>query len=309
MSTRQPKPKLSDSAQAALDAYHNYLSHEQDLRPATVRNYLSDVQQFMAWFEQVQNEHFALDRITTPTLTHYRRYLQKDLQRKPTTINRYLVSLKGYFAWLTERQAIARNPALAVKLVQEVQQAPHHMSDTQESALLAAVQRGGDVRDRVLITLMLHTGLRVGELCHLQWQHVVIQSRSGHLKIWGKRNKYREVPLNSTARQALQELRQSHPMPSPDEQRTRYVFQSIRTGDRLTPRAVGFIIKKYAVRAGLPDLRPHELRHRFGYRMAQTTALHRLAQIMGHDSLDTTMIYTQPTQHDLQAAVEDIAWE
>ena len=88
-----------------------------------------------------------------------------------------------------------------------------------------------------------------------------------------------------------------------------YVFPSVRTGDRLTPRGVGFIIKKYAERAGLPHLRPHDLRHRFGYRMAQTTALHRLAQILGHDSLDTTMIYVQATQHDLQAAVEDIAWE
>ena len=56
-----------------------------------------------------------------------------------------------------------------------------------------------------------------------------------------------------------------------------------------------------------PD--PHDLRHRFGYRMAKSTPLHRLAQIMGHDSLDTTMIYVQATQHDLQQEVEDIAWE
>ncbi len=60
--------------------------------------------------------------------------------------------------------------------------------------------------------------------------------------------------------------------------------------------------------ANIADLSPHDLRHRFGYRMAQTVPLHRLAQIMGHDSLDTTMIYVQGTKQDLQRAVEEIAW-
>jgi len=53
---------------------------------------------------------------------------------------------------------------------------------------------------------------------------------------------------------------------------------------------------------------PHDLRHRFGYRMAESVPLHRLAQIMGHDSLDTTRLYTQGTRRDLQQAVETIAW-
>jgi integrase/recombinase XerD len=72
--------------------------------------------------------------------------------------------------------------------------------------------------------------------------------------------------------------------------------------------ALGFIVKKYAQRANL-DVCPHDLRHRFGYRMAQTTPLHRLAQIMGHDSLDTTLRYVQATRGDLQRDVEQIAWE
>ena len=68
-------------------------------------------------------------------------------------------------------------------------------------------------------------------------------------------------------------------------------------------------MKKYAKKAGLAHLRPHDLRHRFGYRMAERVPIHRLAQIMGHDSLDTTMIYIRGTQSDLQQAVESIAWE
>ena len=68
------------------------------------------------------------------------------------------------------------------------------------------------------------------------------------------------------------------------------------------------MIKKYAERAKVNDVSPHDLRHRFGYRMAQSVPLHRLAQLMGHDSLDTTMVYVQGTSSDLQRAVETIAW-
>jgi integrase/recombinase XerD len=66
--------------------------------------------------------------------------------------------------------------------------------------------------------------------------------------------------------------------------------------------------RPYASSAKLPDVSPHDLRHRFGYRMAESVPLHRLAQIMGHDSLDTTKLYIQGTKHDLQQAVESIAW-
>lgn len=303
MLARSAKPDLSASAQKAYETYSDYLTTELDLRPATVRNYLSDLQQFMAWFEKQHNQSFALDAVTTPTLTTYRDYLKHELQRKPTTINRYLVSLKRYFSWAVQTEQIQRNPAHPVKLVQETTPSPEPISDTQEAQLMAAIDRENNQRDTTLVTLMLHTGLRVSEVCDLRWDHVVLQPRSGYLKIWGKRQKYREVPLNNTARKALSDLQHEGHSEVND-----VVFMSVRTKDQLTPRGIGFIIKKYARRAGL-DIHPHDLRHRFGYRMAKSVPLHRLAQIMGHDSLDTTMIYIQATQHDLQQDVERIAWE
>jgi integrase/recombinase XerD len=78
---------------------------------------------------------------------------------------------------------------------------------------------------------------------------------------------------------------------------------------QLTERGLGYLIQKYAVKARVSDVSPHDLRHRFGYRMAQSVPLHRLAQLMGHDSLDTTMRYVQATKQDLQQDVERIAWE
>lgn len=87
-----------------------------------------------------------------------------------------------------------------------------------------------------------------------------------------------------------------------------FLFPSGKTKQALSERALGYVVKKYASVAKLPDVSPHDLRHRFGYRMAETVPLHRLAQIMGHDSLDTTKLYIQGTKRDLQQAVETIAW-
>ncbi len=189
---------------------------------------------------------------------------------------------------------------------------PRHLDDREEAALVAAVAKYGTPRDRALIITALHTGLRAEELCGLRPEHVAIARRSGHIKVWGKRGKYREVPLNSTAREALSSyIEESLPAGA------RCLFPSKKgLGDSdgarglapITPRALRYIVARYARLAGVEDVSPHDLRHRFGYRMAKSVPLHRLAQLMGHDSLDTTMLYVRGTKADLQAAVEGIAW-
>jgi integrase/recombinase XerD len=305
------KSVISTSAQQLLRNYERHLSEVLDLRSATIRNYVSDLRGFMAWCEQTWQEDdelavFSPERVATPTVTRYRDYLQHDARRKPNTINRYLVSIKRYFSWANDAELIMRDPARPVKLVAQMPRAPRHLSDQEEEALLTAVSYSGNLRDATLITLLLHTGLRVSELCSLKWEHVLRQKRSGYLRIWGKRNKYREVPLNVTARNALERYEKER---AAEEEASPYIFVSQRTGTKLTPRGVGYILTKYAKQAGVKNLRLHDLRHRFGYRMAERAPLHRLAQIMGHDSLDTTMLYVRGTQQDLQQAVETIAWE
>ena len=302
--SRPAQPALSAAAEAALAAYEQYLREERDVSPATLRNYLSDLRQFLAWFESSGQEGpFTPAALTTPALTRYRAHLQRERKLQAASVNRSLVSLKGYCAWATDQGLLQRDPARVVKPVAETPRPPRHLTDQQESALIAAVTVGGNVRDRVLLTVMLHTGLRASEVCGLQREDLRLAPRSGSLRIWGKRNKFREVPLNATARAALSEWLEA--LPAEES----YLFPSNKTDQGLTPRALGQMVKKYARAAGVPDLHPHDLRHRFGYRMAESVPLHRLAQIMGHDSLDTTRLYTQGTPADLQQEVEKIAWE
>jgi integrase/recombinase XerD len=308
---RQANPRLSSAGACALAHYEQTMRSQEDLAPASLRNYLSDVRHFMAWYEAREAERAVGDQtrsefdaaaITTPTLTRYRSYLQTVQRQKPASVNRSLISVKRYFGWAIQHHLISYDPSAAVKLVGEEESAPRHLDDQEEQALVAAVTKTGTLRDHVLIVLLLHTGLRARELCRLRRDQVKLGKRSGLLEVIGKRNKYREVPLNATARKVLEEYLPTLP-PA-----TVYLFPSAKTKQALSERALGYLVKKYAQAAKLPDVSPHDLRHRFGYRMAESVPLHRLAQIMGHDSLDTTRVYVQGTKHDLQQAVETIAW-
>jgi integrase/recombinase XerD len=309
---RLANPPLSSSGEEAVAQYQRFLWEHEDLTNASRRNYLSDLRQFAAWYEfnsiQKPNEialspaEFGPRMITTPALTRYRAYLQKALHQKPNSVNRALISLKRYCSWAMQKQLISYDPSAPVKLVGEEEHAPRHLEDEEEQALVVAVTSEGTLRDRVLIILLLHTGLRAREICQLRRDQVKLGKRSGTLEVLGKRNKYREVPLNATARKMLEEYLPTLPASAT------FLFPSGRTKGALSERALGYIVKKYARVAKLPDVSPHDLRHRFGYRMAESVPLHRLAQIMGHDSLDTTKLYIQGTRHDLQQAVETIAW-
>lgn len=309
---RLANPSLSLLGEEAVAQYRELLWEHEDLTNASRRNYLSDLRHFAAWYEGHSTRRtdeasssqtaFVPQAITTPALTRYRTYLQKDLHQKPNSVNRALISLKRYCGWAMQKQLISYDPSAPVKLVGEEEHAPRHLEDEEEQALVAAVTNEGTLRDRVLIVLLLHTGLRAREICQLRWDQVKLGKRSGTLEVIGKRNKYREVPLNATARKALEEYLATLPSDSVS------LFPSGKTKAALSERALGYIVRKYAERAKLVDVSPHDLRHRFGYRMAEFVPLHRLAQIMGHDSLDTTRLYIQGTKHDLQQAVETIAW-
>lgn len=110
---RKAQPILSADGQQALDQYAQVLLHLEDLSPVTVRNYLSDLRQFIAWCEcswrDGQEDCSFLPQAVAPALLmRYRDCLQTTLNLKPSTVNRTLMSLKRYFAWTRKTQLIQR---------------------------------------------------------------------------------------------------------------------------------------------------------------------------------------------------------
>lgn len=304
---REPYP-ISTEAQAFIQNFIQALSVTADLNPKTLKEYAGDLKHFITWFEtagassQDDTIIFCPEEVVTPTLTRYREAMQRVMELKPATINRRLLTLKRFFEWAVAQNVIRRNPSKPVKLVPEEKVSPRQMTDKEEAALIAAAEHSGSLRDQTILIVMLYTGLRTMEVCDLTPEYIKIGKRSGQLTVRsGKRNKQREVPLNATCRAALEKYLAVLPSESP------YLFPSEKTGKRLSERALRYIVQKYMDLSRIKGLSAHDLRHRFGYMMAENTPLHRLAQIMGHDSLDTTMVYMKATRADLQSEVEKIA--
>jgi integrase/recombinase XerD len=292
--------RISEQGEENIKDFINALSTHEDLNPKTLKEYASDLKHFIGWFETASHQEviFRIEDVATSTLTKYRDAAQKKTALKPATINRRLLTLKRFFEWATSELRILRNPSKPVKLVPEEKVSPRQMTDKEEAALISAAENGGSLRDQTILILMFHTGLRSMEVCDLAPGDIQIGKRSGQLTVRsGKRNKQREVPLNATCRAALVKYMDALPPDSP------YLFPSEKTDSRLTERAIRHFIQKYMRVARLEGLSAHDLRHRFGYMMAENMPLHRLAQIIGHDSLDTTMIYVKAKRSDLQSEV------
>ncbi len=183
---RQAIPQHSSSGELALAEHEQTPLEQEDLAPASIRNYLSDVRHFIAWYERHMDTEvhiFTPQTITTPAITRYRTYLQIAQQQRPTSVNRSLISLKRYFGWALQRRITHYDPSAPVKLVGQEDVAPRHLDDQEEQALVAAVTKEGTLRDRALIILLLHTGLRAREICHLRRDQVKLGKRSGTLGI------------------------------------------------------------------------------------------------------------------------------
>lgn len=271
------------------------LSHQ------TVRAYTGQVERFRRWYEQAIGA-FEPDGVTALDVADYRRWMQAR-GSKPATVNLALGALSVFFSWAVSAGLASVDPTQGVKRVPQQLPGPRWLDRRAVGALVRAVTRYGTPRDRALITLLLHTGLRVSEACDLRVSDVEIRERSGKVRVrMGKGGKYREVPLNVTVRKVLAEYLEVHPGGE-------WFFVNRMRG-KLSPRSAERAVARYARLAGLEDVTPHALRHTFCKMLVDAgESLDRVAALAGHANLNTTARYTKPSFADLEQAVQKLAWE
>jgi integrase/recombinase XerC/integrase/recombinase XerD len=280
-------------------------------QPKTISTYESVLRQFAHWMEETAGELFRPGDVTPIDVAEYRRYL---LERcKPATINKNFVTLKSYFNWLTQTGRVAESPVGFIRAVKQGQRAPRWLDRKEQLALIRKVQKGKKPRDKrnlTIIQLLLHSGLRLEELCNLRQEDIEISDRKGKVIVrQGKGLKWREVPLNKDVRDALNQYLDVRDSESP------WYFFSTRS-EQMTPRSVQFIVQKYAKAANLEHCSPHTLRHTFCHELAvRGIPLDVIATLAGHMTADgrpnvaTTAIYTTPGEQDLRRAVDRLSWE
>src|SRR5262249_21371841 len=153
-------------------------------------------------------------------------------------------------------------------------------------------------RDLASGQLLLHTGMRVRELCTVMWRDITLSARKGMLTVrHGKGGRYREVPLNATARAAVHTL---------GSQQHVGTDAPLLLGQRgpMTPRGVQTLLAKYETQAHLDVLSPHVLRHSFCKNLINAgVGLEQVVTLAGHISLETTCYYCTPFFQELEQAV------
>jgi integrase/recombinase XerC len=191
-----------------------------------------------------------------------------------------------------------------VRVKEQKDVAPRWLSRKEQLGLLRAVRQGKNQRDLAIIQLMLGSGLRISETAALKVSDLELNDRSGWVHIrTGKGMKSRSIPLSVHVRKALQAYLRERS----DEDE-----EDVFLGQRgpLSEWGIHAIVKKYAYQARLEDVTAHTLRHSFAKNLVDSsTSLDQVATLLGHESLDTTRIYTQPSERDLEQAVQRAAGE
>ena len=282
------------------------LAHD-DLAPATLRGYCYDLRHFLAWYGTVQDSPFTIEGLAEYDLIAYRQHMVA-AGRRPATINRRLDALRRLCRWARGTGALSADAAGNVRPMRTVRnRQPVGLTDVEIHALLRAAgasSHGLAARNYALVQLMLQAGLRVGEVAALKVADITMNDRSGSVRIrQGKGLKAREVPLNATGRRALKQHLDHRHMPGQD---TPLFISSRETA--MPVRTIQSVVASIARRARLKRVAvsAHTLRHTFalGYLRDNPGKLLELAGLLGHESLDTTVVYTRPSRDDLAADLE-----
>jgi site-specific recombinase XerD len=271
----------------------------------TIAAYERAVLHFAHWSQQIYGESFDPATIIARDVRDWKAYQQSVEKAAPRTVNQRLVGLARFFVWAISTGHARADPTEGVKYIPLPTRQPRSIPAEALRKLLRTVHRSGHLRDIALLEMLAGTGLRVGELLQLQVSDVKIGDRSGQVTVRrGKQENFREVPLTKEVRQALSHYLKTH---SGKKDANAPLWVGTRGG--LHHRSsILRILNKYALQAGLPSLHPHTLRHTFAtrYLAYNPDDLRGLAALLGHTSLDTVMIYTEPTMTDLAERMERI---
>ena len=283
-SSSEPELRLEAQIQRFLDS----LSLRRSAN--TVRSYGSDLAQLSIFLDG----EFDLET------SKLRLYLRKNAQ-SPATRARKLSTLRAFCRFLRACGVLAADPTEPLEAPVKRKNLPKSLTQGQAVELLSATLPGkSPLRDRALIEVMYSAGLRVSEVVGIDIEHLDFKEHT--VRVHGKGNKDRITLFGATCAECMraymerERVRPTHGTP---------LFTNLK-GGRLTTRSVFSIVRQWAIQSGLPaSTTPHTLRHSFATHLLDGGAdLKTVQQLLGHESLATTQIYTHVSIERLRESVE-----
>jgi len=262
------------------------------------RTYASKVRQFLAWLAGAEVDADPLGTVDGRdwAVRDYRAYLQAVLKRSPATVNNALAAVDDFYI----RRGLG--PASA-KRGEVSSSAPRALSERAQIRYLRAVQACASSRDRALALVPFYAGTRIAETVALDVDDVRLSACKGVLRVLGKGQRLREVPIHLQLRVALSGWLRERPSWAGASESAALFLN--RRGGRLSARGAHEVITGIAAKAGLDDrVTAHVLRHSFATTLVRGgTDLVIAAELLGHARLETTRVYTRPSAEDRARAI------
>jgi integrase/recombinase XerD len=271
-----------------MEDFLQHLKLERGLSANTLAAYRTDLSSMLSAMKADKPGDLSASAINR----HFSSLAQRG--RKPATLARKISSLKHFLSYLQEAGVIKENPALAYSAPRISRYHPDYLSPEQVASIIKAVDDKARhaKRDRAILEVLYGCGLRISELINLKPSD--IEFEAGFVRITGKGNKQRLVPIGTYARDAVSNYLEDRYRKEKGATAAEHLFLN-RFGKRFSRTGVWQIVKKYVGRAGITRrVTPHTLRHSFATHLLEGGADLRVVQeMLGHADISTTEIYTQ----------------
>jgi site-specific recombinase XerD len=309
-----------------LREYSTHLAVIKGNSEKTVCEYLLDLRTFFRFckvkdgnippineFEKIGIDDITLDfvkHLTSNDILKYLMFANFDRGNNSTTRMRKLSALRSFFKYLIKKHYVEIDPTADIDSPKSAKTLPKYMTYEESVKLLDTIKNDVEsptnVRDYAIVVLFLNTGMRLSELCGLNLQSFAPDLST--VKVVGKGNKERLIYLNDFARSAITDYLEIRLDPKYVRTSDRAFFLSSRE-QRISQKTVQWMVHKYFELSGLgfKGLSVHKLRHTAATLMYQTgkVDIRVLKEILGHEQLNTTQIYTHVVNRNIQQAVED----
>ena len=272
-----------------IDQYCNNISFKKGLSKNTILAYKSDLKIFLIWLDDNKEKSSNVDRIIINNYLAYR----LDNGASLSTIQRIITCIKSFYSFLFENNIIKYNPAQLIENPKKRRKLPTIITESEVMKLLDSpdVKTNKGLRDKCILELLYSSGLRISELLSIKINQISKEKK--FLKIKGKGNKERLVPIGSSAMNLLIVYLDTYRSSIKNTNNIDILFIN-ENGSIISRQACWEMIQRYASISLInKKISPHNLRHAFATHLLNNGAdLRTVQMLLGHASLSTTQIYT-----------------
>ena len=280
--------------------YRAYLKLEKGLSPNSVEAYMMDYQRLQEYCDahQIDVVHATFDDLKAFVFDTFKTI------RTVSTQARLVAGIHSFYRFLLYHKYIEQDPSELIETPKKEQHLPEVLSLEEIDKMIAQIDlsKNESHRNRAIIEMLYGSGLRVSELVNLRLSDIYLQE--GYMRITGKGSKQRLVPISAEATKWFQYWLIDRNTLNIKPEASDIAFLN-RYGRQLTRAMIFTMIKQLTTAAGITkNISPHTLRHSFATHLLQNGAdLRVIQQLLGHESISTTEIYTHVDIHDLREAI------